>query len=91
MTTKLTIKNKTVQPPAVIRVWREDKNDYRVQIDGAGQYCRTSQLGYAVQNAAYLAHLSAEDFAHEVQKIVDIDPAEEALNDFGYVGSRHHY
>jgi hypothetical protein len=71
MTTRLTNKNKNVQPAAVIRVWHEGKNDYRVQIDGVGDYCQVTQLGYAVQKASWLAALSGEDFGHEVLKIVD--------------------
>jgi hypothetical protein len=71
MTTRFINKNKNVQPAAVIRVWHEGKNDYRVQIDGAGDYCRVTQLGYAVQKTSWLAALSGEDFGHEVLKIVE--------------------
>lgn len=71
MTTRIVIKNKNVQPAAVIRVWHEGKNDYRVQIDGAGDYCQVTQLGYAVQKASWLAALSGEDLGHEVLQIVE--------------------
>lgn len=71
MTTKLTIKNRNVTPAAVIRIWHEGKNDYRVQIDGLGDYCGVNQLGYAYQKAAWLAALSGENFGHEVLKIVE--------------------
>lgn len=71
MSTRLVIKNKNVQPAAVIRVWHEGKNDYRVQIDGAGDYSQTTQLGYAVQNASWLAALSGQDFGHELLKIIE--------------------
>lgn len=76
MSTAFTIKNKHVQPAAVIRVWREGKNDYHVQIDGAGLYCTTTQLGYAVQKSSWLAALSGEDFGHEVLKIIERNQAE---------------
>lgn len=71
MTTRLVSKNKNVTPPAVIRVWHEGKNDYRVQIDGVGDYCAVSQLGYAVQKLAYLESLSGEDFGHVVLAVLD--------------------
>lgn len=71
MTTRMVIKNKQTQPAAVIRVWHEGPNDYRVQIDGAGDYSKTTQLGYAIQNASWLANLNASDFGHEVLKVID--------------------
>lgn len=71
MSTAFINKNKNVQPAAVIRVWREGKNEYHVQIDGAGLYCTTTQLGYAIQKSSWLAALSGEDFGHEVLKIVE--------------------
>jgi hypothetical protein len=71
MTTRLITKNKQTQPAAVIRVWHEGPNDYRVQIDGAGEYSKTTQLGYAVQNASWLAALSGADFGHEVLKVIE--------------------
>lgn len=71
MTTRLVTKNKQTQPPAVIRVWHEGKNDYRVQIDGAGDWCKTTQLGYAVQHAGWLAALSGADFGYEVLKTIE--------------------
>lgn len=71
MTTKLTIKNRNVNPPAVVRVWHEGKNDYRVQIDGLGDYCQVTQLGYAFQKASWLAALSGPDFGHEVLRIIE--------------------
>lgn len=71
MTTRLITKNKNVNPAAVIRVWHEGKNDYRVIIDGAGEYVRVTQLGYAVSKASYLSALSAQDLGHTVLSIIE--------------------
>lgn len=76
MTTRLTIKNE--QAKAVIRVWHEAKNDYRVHIEGVGEHSMFAQLEQAIEGAAWLASLDGPDFGYEILVTLDANMKEAA-------------
>ena len=76
MTTRLTIKNDAAK--AVIRVWHEANNDYRVHIEKIGEHSKFSQLEQAIENASRLATLSGPDFGYEILVTLDANMKEAA-------------
>lgn len=71
MSTCLITKNTQASPPAVIRVWHEGANDYRVHIEGVGEHSKANELEYAIESAAWLAGLSGPDFGYEILMTLD--------------------
>ncbi len=71
MTTRMAIKNRQAMPVAVIRVWHEGPDDYRVHIENVGEHSRAPSLGKASEIAYALAGLSGPDFAYEALKTLD--------------------
>ena len=76
MTTRLTIKNEKAK--AVIRVWHEANNDYRVHIEGIGEHSKFSRLEQAIENAAWLAGIDSADFGYEILMTLDANMKEAA-------------
>lgn len=56
-------------PGLIISIYHAAKNDYRVIVEGRGEYARATQLGIASQRASYLGALDSENLAYELNKI----------------------
>lgn len=56
-------------PGLIISIYHANKNDYRVIVEGRGEYARATQLGIANKHASYLGALNADDLAFEINKI----------------------
>jgi hypothetical protein len=62
-------KNKAITPAVGISILHAGKNDYRVVIDGVGEYAQTRHLGVACTKMSHLAMLDRDNIEWVINAI----------------------
>jgi len=62
-------KNKAINPAVGISILHAGKNDYRVVIDGVGEYAQVRQLGIACAKMFHLARLDQDNIEWVINAI----------------------
>lgn len=61
--------NTRVTPRVGISIHHAGRNDYRLSLDGIGEYGAYSQLGQAASKSQWLARLNQSDLNWEIAKV----------------------